>query len=134
MMASGRPEMSSPPRSESQKKLLGWVVRGLEDPNDCLGPDERANENTCLGRRTVGSGRPELSLPAPLRRQPKSCWVVGWKFWKTRMIVRAPMGWHKNTCLGRWSVGLGKPELSSPPRCEGSNKPVGLVGRSGRPE
>ena len=36
------PELSSPPRCEGPPKPVG--VGGLENPNDCLGPDERANK------------------------------------------------------------------------------------------
>ena len=91
MMASGRPEMSSPPRSESQNKLLGWVVRGLEDPNDCLGPDERAKKHL-LGKVGGGVWEARIILSHPVARAPKKTFGEGWwEIWKTRVIVWAPM-------------------------------------------
>ena len=195
VVGSGRPEVSSPPRCECDpKNLLGGC---FENPNDCLGPDEKVRgsmgsprdtcwggrsgnpderaKNTCLGRCVVGSGRLELSSPPVARRwwwrsgrpremivcAPMSVWapvrdqnkhlfekvgggtnyplrpiarvprhVFRWGrvvVWKTRIIVWAPVRGPKNICLGRRVLGCGKPEFSSPPRCEG---PTNLLGRA----
>ena len=109
------------------KTCWGGGLRGLEDPNDCLGPDGRDKKTSVWEGGWWGLEGPNL-LSDPLRGPKETC--RGGEVWKTRVIACAPMRARTKTPVWEGGgAGSGRPELSSPPRCE--RTPKNCWGRGG---